>query len=676
MRKLLHIVSWIVLAGCDGGSSEIDAGPGVDGGLIVRDAGNGFDAGSFAIDAGPPADGGASADGVHPLVYLNDDNRTRLREAMSSGTAPAVRFRDIVDLQIETGDVYGYEPWFSALAYQVTDDASYCTHAVAMTEEHVVAEEALIAAGERAEVAADSYLYVGPTIGSLALVYDFCREFTSDAQRARWIAYANQAVFNVWHPNDAVWGGVSHTWSGWSIDNPANNYYYSFLRATMLLGLATRGEDAMSGEWLRIFREEKIRDQLVPMFSRDLVGGGSREGTGYGTALMNLFELYDLWQASTGENIAALTTHARLSMIHFLHTVVPTGDYLVPVGDHARDSTAALFDYHRMYLLVLAHLFGGTPDAAVARGFLRDGPLPEMQQRFMFVYDYLDDHPELEARPLSDLHPAYYGTGTGQLYFRSSWDPGATLLHAIAGPFTESHAHEDQGSFLLYSDDWLAYDSNVASHSGIVQDTTVHNLVRLDRDGAPMPQYREREPGRVIALHDDAELSWVALEAAPVYDSADVTRIRRDIVFLKPSTIVVLDRVEVADSVRAVWQLNTPLDASISDEAVTLGTQLSVLRVSPSPDEIESGVVDYADDVSSGHRVELRARAPGDATFLNVLSIDGAVVSAIPAGALGTALVLEDGRHATVDLERMWVVVDGVALDLIERVDGLPIFAP
>jgi len=186
-------------------------------------------------------------------------------------------------------------------------------------------------------------------IGDLALVYDWCFDAVTPAQRTRWIAYANQAVTNVWNPTGATWGGTAQSWNGWSVNNPSNNYYYSFLRATMLVGLATKDENPAADDFLATFRDEKILGQLVPTFAADLPGGGSREGTGYGVAMRNLFELYDLWKATTGEQLATKTKHARESMASFIHQTMPTLDRIAPTGDHARDHTAPFFDYQRHY---------------------------------------------------------------------------------------------------------------------------------------------------------------------------------------------------------------------------------------------------------------------------------------------------------------------------------------
>jgi hypothetical protein len=124
---------------------------------------------------------------------------------------------------------------------------------------------------------------IGPLIGDVMMVYDWCFSQVSESQRSRWLTFADHAVWNVWHPDDANWGGRPAQWSGWSIDNPSNNYYYyfySFLRATMLLGLGAEGELPSAAGWRTFFRTTKIQNQLVPTFESDLVGGGSREGTG------------------------------------------------------------------------------------------------------------------------------------------------------------------------------------------------------------------------------------------------------------------------------------------------------------------------------------------------------------------------------------------------------------
>ncbi|MFT3954836.1 MAG: alginate lyase family protein [Piscinibacter sp.] len=446
---------------------------------------------------------------THPRILLNHAaTKTCLQTLMNTGVTSATRFKNnVVDRQMSEGNVYDFQPWYAALMYQVTNDARYATYAIEQTDAFVASEEALINANQRATVAADSYLEVGPKIGGLALVYDWTYDRLTPTQRSRWIAYANQAVWNVWNHTQAKWGNTTYEWSGWSVDNPSNNYYYSFLKATMLLGLATRGENSQAQAWIDKFRTEKIENQLIPTFNRDLEGGGSREGTGYGVAMKGLWMLYDWWERSTGERIATRTTHTLASIAHMMHSIVPTLDRLAPTGDHARDASAALFDYHREYLLELIALFPQERLSGAAKSLLDASSVPQMTQQFEYHIDYLYEPPQLSATALTDLSTTYYGPGTGQLMMRSAWNTGATFSNFICGPYSESHAHHDQGSFVLYRGGWLAYDANIDSSSGIEQGEEMHNLVRITSGGSTVPQREGAPKCNLLALADNGPSS-------------------------------------------------------------------------------------------------------------------------------------------------------------------------
>jgi hypothetical protein len=209
---------------------------------------------------------------AHPRIYLTP-NRTRLANALAANTPAAARFKSAVDSYVAGSDIWGFGAWNAALMGQLTGQSKYCTKAVAVVQAQVAAAEAAIAAGTAPTVAGDSYLEIGDMVGDLALTHDWCYAQVTATQRSHWIAYANQAVWNVWNHASAKWGSKAFSWSGWSVDNPSDNNYYSFLRATILLGLATKGENAQADTWLTTFRQSKILDELVPTFNADLVGG-------------------------------------------------------------------------------------------------------------------------------------------------------------------------------------------------------------------------------------------------------------------------------------------------------------------------------------------------------------------------------------------------------------------
>jgi hypothetical protein len=616
---------------------------------------------------------------AHPRIYLTP-NRARLSSALTARTAAATRFKNNVDQWLNGADIWGFQAWYGALISQLTGTTSYCTKAVATIESQVTTAEAKIAANQAPEVAADSYLGVGDLIGDLAMVYDWCFNQTSSAQRTRWRAYANQAVWNVWHHTTAKWGNATIPWSGWSVDDPSDNYYYSFLRATMLLGLATKGEDPQADTWITQFHDTKVLGQLVPTFNADLVGGGSREGTGYGVAMRRLFELYDLWQSTTGEAIGRRTPHTRQSLLSMLHQLVPTRDRVAPTGDLSRDSTAAFFDYHRNYIQELIQEFPTDLLAQRAKTQLAASSLPAMGSSFMLAYDFLYDNSNVTAKPIEGLNTTYHASGIGEIYARSGWDAHATWVNLIAGPYTQSHAHQDQGSLMIYKDGWLAYDSVITSHSGLRQETTAHGLVRIDSGGQPVRQIANTI-SKVSALHQGTGYTYASADLTPAYNgNSAVQKVHREMLYLQPDVVIVFDRVQSASGTAQTWQLATPTSPSISGATATIsnaGHALKVQKISGGTMAV-TGMTSVDSDYSGGFRLDERM-AGGDNRYLHVLSIDGAVTSTTPAGDTGhpgVTVQMSGGRTATVTFNRDTVgatlVLDGATRTLAAGVDKLP----
>jgi hypothetical protein len=616
---------------------------------------------------------------THPRIYLTP-NRTRLAGALSAATPAATRFKTMVDQWMGGADLWGFSAWNAALVGQLTGNASYCTKAVAMTESQVVAAEASIAAGQQPTVAGDSYLQVGDMVGDLALVYDWCFNQTTPAQRTRWLAYADQAVWNVWHNTTAKWGSTAMPWTGWATNDPSDNYYYSFLRATMLLGLAAKGEDSQADAWITQFHDTKLMNQLIPTFNADLVGGGSREGTGYGVAMRRLFELYDIWQATTGEQIALATSHTRKSLLSMMHQLVPTRDRIAPTGDQSRDSTAAFFDYHRNYLQELIQQFPSDALAKRAKTQLAASSVPAMGSGFMLAYDFLYDDASVTAQPVDGLNTTYYASGIGELYTRSGWDTHATWINLIAGPYTEDHAHQDQGSLLIYKDGWLGYDSVIDSHSGLTQDTTAHSLVRITSGGVPVRQVVGTAP-KLTALHQGTGYTYASADLTPAYNgNSAVQKVQREIVYLLPDAVVVFDRVQSASGTTQTWQLASPTAASVSGTQATIagsGHTLKIQKISGGSMSV-TPFTSVSSDYSAGSRLD-ETMAGGDNRYLHVLSIDSAVTSTTTAGDSthpGVTVQMSNGHTATITFTRdtagATLVLDGTTKSLAAGVDSLP----
>ena len=604
---------------------------------------------------------------AHPRLLSAELPRLRT-QFVTAPTEAAARFRGVVDYEVaHPGTYWGYSQWYTALAGVLTGTATYCTAAIAQTDAMVAAEEALIADGQPAAVAGDDYLEVGGVVGDIATVYDWCNTALSASQKSRWTAYANQAVWNVWNYESAQWGGKSFPWVGWSVDNPVDNYYFSFLRATMLWGVASKGENAQAQTWIDMFRSTKI-PQLVTVYERDLQGGGSREGTGYGTAMNSLFFLYYVWEKTTGERIADLTAHTYASLPHLLHAIVPTLDRMAPIGDQSRDATASLFDYQRAYVLSLATLYRGDALglARLGRAQMAASSVPQMGNSFQYIYDFLYD--VVDTGPVPELNTAYWAPGTGFLFARSAWTTDATWLAQLIGPYTESHGHSDGLSFMLYKEGYLVSDEDIDSHSGLRQEQGAHALV-TQRTG----------PGAdpIAMIHGDSgsggsvQVTALAKRNSYVYSAANVgtlfgdpspVRSAREIVFIPPNAVVTYDRVSrVAGASLKTYQLPTPYAPVISGKTASWGNGKHTLKVSsvfPEAATVSSTTMlatttspdgGYYPDYNDGYRLDISITSTGESRFLNVLSIDNEVSSytTTTGSDHDIALTLKDGRKVT-----------------------------
>lgn len=292
------------------------------------------------------------------------------------------RFRSWVDRAASGQPGYAFAASDAALMYRLDPKQKYCDLAVRMVEEQVATAEGAIADGGRPAVSGDSYLEVGPHISDLAMTLDTCAKDVSPEQRTRWSRYAEQAVWNVWHHARASWGGRPHPWTGWATDNPGNNYYYSFLEATMYWSLASNGTT-----WRTFLETQKIPPLIA--FFQTLPGGGSREGTAYGLSHQRLFELYRLWRDATGVNLATQSSHLQDSLDYWIHATMPTLDTLAPIGDQARVSYPEMYDYHRN-LVLQARAMATDPGARARASWWLDAiAIDRMTSGFNFRHDLL-----------------------------------------------------------------------------------------------------------------------------------------------------------------------------------------------------------------------------------------------------------------------------------------------
>jgi hypothetical protein len=528
------------------------------------------------------------------------------------------RYRTWVDNAVNGSPGYGYEARDSALMYRISRDPKYCTHAIARVEQQVAQAETAIAAGQRPEVASDSYLEVGPMIADVATTFDTCRSRLTASQRQRWTAYADQAVWNVWNYQTARWGNVTHPWTGWSIDNPGNNYHYSFLEATMSWALASRNQT-----WMTLLQTDKL--PKLEAYYRSIPTGGSLEGTGYGTAQMRLFELYRMWRDATGVDLANANQHATNSIAYWTHATVPTRNRFAPIGDQSRNSVPEIYDYHRRLMLEARNLTTTPRAMDIASWWLNGISVQQMGQGANFRYDLLQ--PGTGGTPPAELY--YHASGTGALFARTDWTNNAMWLHHMAGKYVESHAHQDQGSFTLFAGDWLAVTENIWSHSGIQQGTEVHNMLRFERSNTSVQQCGSPANDRIV--HQCANTTstmavtpgangamTVVSNLTPAYRNnpalSSWTR-RLDFAARK---LTVRDNFALGSGTTAFFQVQVPVQPTVSGSTVTAGRlRVRVLEPANATITVRNWNSVNASEFNKGWRIDIGG---GTTTYLVELS--------------------------------------------------------
>ena len=464
-----------------------------------------------------------------------------------------------------------------AFAFKYTGNQTYRTQAIGLAEAIATAAEAAIAAGQNPDFADDSYLYSGGLVQELAIVYAWCNP--SDSQKARYKALIEQTVFNIWNPDQAKWGGRLATWSGWSINDPMNNYYYSFMRATIMAAVAVNSTAIVKDGKTAMQYLQTDRWPLLTAAMATIAGGGSLEGTGYGTSHMTLFEIMKWWKDSTGFDV---TDAHMVNSIHIWnHHVIPEGGHFWPYGSQSRVSDAPVFDYH-LKLVELAAL--QTTDAAAinsAHSFFSrilvpgtTQPYTTMQSRFMAFWDLIPRTGTVTPPALTFAAPE-----VGAFMGRTSWNTNATWCGVLMGNYSQSHAHGEQGSVSFAGPGgvkgWLTVTNNMNSHSGIEGEaggsSRDNNVVVFYKGGTEQRQkmnHTVQVSGYTTQPNGDFTITG---DLTSFYDSSAGVNLWRRAVQFASGVVTVSDVVTLASGTTAKQQWNVPVAPSINGNVITAG---------------------------------------------------------------------------------------------------------
>ncbi len=334
-----------------------------------------------------------------------------------------------------------------ALVAQVLNDPSYCSN----TRGAIPGALDQIRGTERWSIQA----------GDIALVYDWCYDELSSAERAAILEYFS----GVTSDQDDI--------PGWGNQWPRWGYSYA------MMGLASLGDAPDAKLWMDEYRHRRFQRYDVGNLDRIAAGGGWPEGPVYDW-IANLWRVKAVagWTSATGERLFESTSWFRqrlayLPMLQLPGTEDSWGHLFHPYLSHgdAERHRGPMTDYGRIMGLMLIGAFPSAPEAHALQGYLSAPPV-DHPDSFLAYEEFLFYNPgEPATVPPSTGH---FASGTGDIFLRSGWPSGAadtssnvTIIQFHCGDRFSYHQHYEEGSFTLFSGEPLLLDSGVYSGEGL-----------------------------------------------------------------------------------------------------------------------------------------------------------------------------------------------------------------
>lgn len=375
--------------------------------------------------------------------------------------------------------------WEHALAYRVTGLESHRELAISKAATIVTTDS----------VAGNQYLGSGSAYRDVFYTLDWCSP--TQEQKSEWTAWGKRHL-------GATNGSIQESiwWTHrWSRDNPANNYYHSFILATSCYAMATNDE-----EWLNFLKNDRL-PKMTAYYSTT-IEGGSREGTGYGESHRSVFEIAKMWKDYDNTQILP-QEFIDNSILYWVHATTPGHGWVALIGDHTR-THGTTDGYHRH--IISSALALTNNQEIINIGHWQLSKLKPNTNRIFFPLE-LRDYPT-DGNPPNSLE--YHAVGAGHFFARTSWEDDATYLVCTAGKFDEAHQQEDQGAFAIFANGrWQTCSDSPWTHDGIAQTTDYQNVVKFD-----VPQKRgtsgilnwEKDDYKLIVnmdLSEPAQRSWI-----------------------------------------------------------------------------------------------------------------------------------------------------------------------
>jgi hypothetical protein len=408
----------------------------------------------------------------------------------------------------------------------------------------------------------------GTDLALCGVAFDLCREAWPEADTRRLCEYVDKTVDGNVNSELAVFHNAWYGYKNWGIGLAAYATYYEHERAPALL----RG------------LEQDYRTRAAPALELAGAGGGWAEGYYIQYWLYEWLFFCEVARRCEGLDYFVLAPrfYRERALASAFETYPGLSEHhsrrCIPMGDGG------------------GRTFGGDRDKTLnARRLLinrfRDDPLHQAVHAFnettprssvgTYAYkDFLWHDPSVPRGDLKQLPLSHVSRGPGFVYARSSWDEDATHFFFKCGDRFTAHQHLDVNHFLLYKHAELAGDGGHYDEFGSSHDvnyhlrTIAHNTVLVKdpderwpairagkvtaNDGGqhhawqhhngaatdPADWLRQKAQlhiAELLAVEDRGNYLYVAGDGTRAYSSRKLRLFTRQIVFLRPNTLVIFD---------------------------------------------------------------------------------------------------------------------------------------
>ena len=416
-------------------------------------------------------------------------------------------------------------------------------------------------------------------------------------------------------------------------DDVFNNHTWYHLRAVYLAALAVMGEVEEAVQWYS-FAETYWKDNLEGAIALFEGGWHEGLSYSTRASLLNMgMWLEAIESASSPRQERFATLAAEQDWLNrftsfYAAQVMPDGT-LARYGDVPEFILDGGWDNSRLFMIIAREYRNGLAAWILERIIERDLELlPLHIWYYLLWYD-----PGVPVVKPGDVLPKSVRLcpGTYDLFFmRSSWEDDATVVSFHAGDWFGSHNHLDVGHFTIFRKEYLAIDGgvyapmNASHHVNFSNRTLAHNTLLIHD---PQEHFQIPASGSVPIFNDGGQRVVVSLggrstqynfnvdvwkanqledahfERATVLDwytgealdfvRADLTKaynsdffcaygrertnrpkvesVVRSLAFVKPSTVVVYDRVVSREAAfEKTWNLNTARQPYLGSDGVFL----------------------------------------------------------------------------------------------------------